>query len=79
MVYGLLVVMKEYPNDTCSDEIGQRAQKYKHHFGLNNEQNWGRSMTIYERNKILTWTSYNFCMTTPIPKLEMTIFMIRNS
>ena len=67
-----LVVMNGHQKDTCYDEIGLCAQKVDN---IKIEHNWEGICDQVKRKRIFTLTSCDFCTSTSIPILGMTIFM----
>ena len=49
------------------------CSEYRHHSRCNIQHNWEGTCDYLKRKRILTLTSYNFCISSPIVKLEMTI------
>lgn len=54
------------------------SPRHINHSRFNNLDNWERPFDHLKRKGVFTLTSYDFCISTAILKLEMTIFGIYN-
>jgi hypothetical protein len=72
------VVKNGHKKDTCFDEVGLCAQNID--TILDSIVNTiGRVYVInWKRERNFNFTSYDYCISTPTPKVEMTIFEIHN-
>ena len=74
-----LVVKNRHQNDTCENENGLCPLNLLTILGLVVSTIGEGLLHHFKRKRIFVLTSYNFCISTSIVKLDMRIFVICNS